>query len=87
MTILDALEDRGAVRRACAVPRPRHVAAWLVFLRALYGLPLDDEGVETFRAHTGRTTYDPPAGGWREVVCITGRQSGKTRISATHRGV
>jgi hypothetical protein len=28
-------------------------------------------------------TYDPPAGGFAETVCIVGRQSGKTRIAAT----
>src|SRR5262249_26212337 len=33
--------------------------------------------------HTGRTTYVPPPGGYPEVCCIVGRQSGKTRIAST----
>ena len=57
--------------------------AWLIFLSAIYGLPLDDEQQHIFRRHTGRSVYDPPDGGWREVVCVTGRQSGKTRVAAT----
>jgi len=54
-----------------------------VFLRAAYGRPLDGDDLEAFRRHTGRTTYDPPPGGFPEVVCIVGRQSGKTRIAST----
>ena len=57
-------------------------SSWLVFLKATYGLPLADEAeLAIFKKHTGRTVYDPPAGGFAEVVCITGRQSGKTRIA------
>jgi len=57
--------------------------AWLVFLRAAYGLPLSDDDRACFQRHTGRTEYRPPPGGWPEVVCVVGRQSGKTRIAAT----
>jgi len=57
-------------------------APWLVFLSAVYGLSLDEDGEKLFRECTGRSLYDPPEGGWREVCCITGRQSGKTRISS-----
>ena len=38
--------------------------AWLVFLKALYGLPLDDAELATFRKHTGRD--DPRPGGYAE---------------------
>ena len=64
---------------------------WLVFLAAFYGLPLsdlqpfgmtEDEALATFRKHTGRTTYGPPAGGYREAGAIVGRQAGKDRIGS-----
>jgi hypothetical protein len=55
---------------------------WVVFLKAVYGLPLDADERVTFEQHTGRTIYAPPPGGWREAVCIVGRQSGKTRVAS-----
>jgi hypothetical protein len=58
-------------------------AVWRVALKAIYGLPLTSDEKQTFRKHTGRSKYDPPPGGWGEVVFIIGRQSGKTRITAT----
>lgn len=82
-SILDALEDRQLFG---ALPAFRDLStwrAWLVFLRAVYGLPLEGDDLGMFRRHTGRTLYDPPPGGFPEVVCIVGRQSGKTRIAAT----
>lgn len=54
---------------------------WLAFMRAFYGLPMDDEDLRLFRLHTGR--QDPLEGGYSEAVMITGRQSGKTYIAAT----
>ncbi|MDE3041123.1 MAG: terminase family protein [Nitrospirota bacterium] len=56
---------------------------WIVFLKAVYGLPLDNGELAIFLHHTGRTTYAPPFGGWQEIICIVGRQSGKTRLAAT----
>jgi hypothetical protein len=35
-----------------------------------------------FCKHTGRSKYDPPPDGWKELVVIVGRQSGKTRIGS-----
>lgn len=52
---------------------------WDAFLRAVYGLPLDDEGLGWFREHTGREV--PRPGGYPEAVVITGRQSGKTQTA------
>jgi hypothetical protein len=54
---------------------------WLAFLRAVYGLAMDDEDLARFRKHTGRSA--PRAGGYPEAVVITGRQSGKSAIAAT----
>ncbi len=57
-------------------------STWLVFLKAVYGLPLDVDEEATFKRFTGRSVYAPPPGGWSEVACITGRQSGKTRLAS-----
>jgi hypothetical protein len=83
ITIVEALEDCALFGGLPAFRDLSTWRAWLVFLRAVYGLPLDAAGEALFREHTGRSTYDPPAGGWREVVCVVGRQSGKTRIAAS----
>lgn len=83
LSIMDALADRNLFGGLAAFRDLTTWQPWLVFLRAAYGLPLDSDDLETFRRHTGRTTYAPPAGGFPEVVCIVGRQSGKTRIAST----
>ena len=83
MTIIEALRD---ARLFGALPAFRKLfswKAWLTFLKATYGLPLTAREVEIFRRHTGRMTYRPPRGGWREVAAIVGRQSGKSRVAAT----
>jgi hypothetical protein len=64
---------------------------WLVFLTAVYGLPLsdllpfglsEDEALAIFVKHTGRTSYAPPLGGYAESVAVVGRQGGKDRIGS-----
>ena len=47
--------------------------AWLVFLRALFGLPLDSDQFEVYQRHTGRT----PSGPFREAWVIAGRRAGE----------
>jgi hypothetical protein len=82
LTIVDALTDPHLFG---AVPCFRDLstwAAWLVFLKSAYGLPLTEAESQVFRQHTGRSSYRSPPGGWREAVAIVGRQSGKTRIAA-----
>ena len=54
--------------------------AWRAFLAALFGLPLDEEGLRLFRHHTGRQT--PPKGQAREAWLVVGRRGGKSRIAA-----
>jgi hypothetical protein len=80
LTILDAVRDPMIFGSSPAFSAPDTWRPWLAFLAAVYGLPLDAEGEALFCKATGRTTYAPPPGGWREVVCIVGRQAGKTRI-------
>lgn len=53
---------------------------WLVLFKAIYALPLDDEEMEIFRTCTGRQTV--LQNGYREVYCVAGRRSGKTRMGA-----
>lgn len=54
--------------------------AWLVFLRALFALPMSDEGLSTYRAHTDRETMPKcPA---KEAWLVVGRRGGKSRIAA-----
>ena len=83
LSIVEALEDPKLFGGLPAFRDLSTWTAWLVFLRAAYGLPVDQAQLEVFRKHTGRTSYDPPAGGFPEVVCIVGRQSGKTRTAST----
>jgi len=83
ITIIDALGDRALLGGLPAFRDLESWRRWLVFLAAVYGLPLDDERQAIFHEHTGRGTYAPPAAGYREAVCVVGRQSGKTRVAAT----
>jgi hypothetical protein len=83
MTIIEALGDRALLGALPCFRALTSWQAWLVFLKAVYGLPLDLAELAVFCQHTGRAAYAPPPGGWQEVVAVTGRQSGKTRIAAT----
>ena len=77
VSIDQALLDRrllGAVLGDSATWR-----VWLAILAGAYGLPLDADGLATFRELTGR---DPPATRPRELWFIAGRRSAKSRIAA-----
>lgn len=54
---------------------------WLVFLKSLYGLPLNGNELEDFKRFTGRSTYNPPPGGFPEGIAIAGVQCGKSSIA------
>jgi hypothetical protein len=54
--------------------------AWLVFLRCLFGLELDEAGLQLFQACTGRSS--PASAGYTEVSLIIGRRGGKSLILA-----
>src|SRR5215510_14942099 len=55
-------------------------AAWLVVLKAIFGLPMTHDDLVVFNRHTGRTS--PPVGGSKENFLIIGRRGGKSFISA-----
>jgi hypothetical protein len=81
-TIIEALLDPSMFG---AVPCFRDLstwARWIVFLKAVYGLPLTPDEEAVFCQHTGRSRYTPPPGGYGESVAIVGRQAGKDRIGS-----
>lgn len=51
---------------------------WIVFLKALFGLPLTPPELVIFRYHTARQTAPTKASRYAELVC--GRRGGKSRI-------
>jgi hypothetical protein len=55
-------------------------AAWRVFLRALFGLPMDGAELEAFNQFTGRTAA--PSKQAQEAFAIVGRRGGKSYIAA-----
>jgi hypothetical protein len=81
MNLLDALRDP---RFLGAIPDFTDLGSWsrwLVFLKAIYGIPLDDAELPIFQEHTARSAPNPA--GYSEAVAIVGRQSGKSRIAGT----
>ena len=58
------------------------MGALVVFLKAVYGLPLSATEERLFCEHTGRSRYHPPDGGFPESAAIVGRQAGKDRIGS-----
>jgi hypothetical protein len=60
---------------------PKTWRNWMVLLKAIYALPLTDEEKDIFHQCTGRQTVLKD--GYRELYCVAGRHSGKTRTMAT----
>jgi len=54
--------------------------AWIVFLKAVFGIAMASTELATFQQYTGRKL--PPVGGVREAFAIVGRRGGKSRIVA-----
>jgi hypothetical protein len=53
---------------------------WLVILRAAFGLPLAEDELKVFAAVAGDRS--PPGHRCRELWCVAGRRSGKSRMAA-----
>lgn len=81
MTILEGLESPDLFGGLAQFHDLTTWRAWLAFLRAVYGLPMDEADLTLFRQHTGR--QGPRAGGYPEAVAVVGPQSGKSAIAAT----
>jgi len=54
-------------------------SAWLVWLKAVFGLPMDDAELELYRKCTGRITFQRE-NKFKESYAIVGRRGGKSRI-------
>jgi hypothetical protein len=54
--------------------------AWLTFLKALFGLDLDEDDTITYAQHTKRTAA--PQGPFREAWLVVGRRGGKSLIAS-----
>jgi hypothetical protein len=80
MNILDALTSPALFGSLPAFESLSSWSAWLVFLKAVYGLPMTQDEVAIFRARTGR--QEPRANGYPEAVAIVGCQSGKSQVAA-----
>ncbi len=79
MNILDMLHSPRALKPAFGDLASWH--GWEVFLSAVFGLGISEGAdLELFRKCTGLETA--PEAGIREVYCISGRRSGKSRITA-----
>lgn len=87
MNVVDFLQDRELLGALPAFKDLSTWSRWLVFLKAMDGLPLSDEEQAIFRHHTGRSTYNPPAGGFPESVAVVGVQSGKSTMAAARVGI
>jgi hypothetical protein len=55
-------------------------ASWFAFLAALFGLPMSDDQLATFKHHTGRT--EAPTEASSEAWLIVGRRGGKSFVMA-----
>ncbi len=76
VTILEACRDPALFERWFR--RPETWRAWFAFLRALFGLAMDDDDRQLFERCTGRA--EPPAGGAQEAWLVCGRRAGKSMI-------
>ena len=86
LTIVDALADPRLFGGVSAFRDLSSWRRWIIFLKSVYGLALDDEEAAIFTEHTGRSQYDPPVGVWSETVAVVGRQSGKSRVASVIAG-
>jgi hypothetical protein len=77
-TIIEALEDRQLLGRN--FPELTTWRSWLVFLKALFALPMSSEDLEIFTLYTGRKQA-PDSPVW-EAWLIVGRRGGKSIIAA-----
>jgi len=78
MNIIEAIDDKKLFGQL--FKKPETWATWRVFLQGLFGLPINDVELETFKQYTGRTKA--PEKQAQEAFAIVGRRGGKSYISA-----
>ncbi|MBX5175319.1 hypothetical protein HJB77_03280 [Rhizobium lentis] len=74
MNILEACRHREIF--APWFRKPETYRAWFAFLAAMFGLPMDEEQLELYRKHTGRS--EAPTEPQREAWMVIGRRGGKS---------
>src|SRR5258705_596383 len=79
-TIIDAINNPKLFGSLPRFKKLQTWTAWLVVLRAIFGLQMTAEDLAIFERHTGRTL--PPTTGFKETYLIIGRRGGKSFISA-----
>jgi hypothetical protein len=80
MNVLAALQSPRLLGGLSAFRDLTTWAAWLTFVKGVYGIPLTDDEKQLFARHTGRTVIRKR--GYPEAVAIVGVQSGKSRMAA-----
>jgi len=78
MNIIEAIEDPHLFRPLFR--QPETWAAWQVFLKAIFALPMTKDELGTYQTYTGRGAA--PAKPLSEAFAIVGRRGGKSFISA-----
>ncbi|MDP2914915.1 MAG: hypothetical protein Q8O91_05635 [Candidatus Aminicenantes bacterium] len=78
MNIIEAIEDRHLFRPL--FKDPETWAAWRVFLKAVFALPMDQGELEEYRRWTAR--QKAPGQAFNEVFAIVGRRGGKSFMAA-----
>src|SRR5215469_14148479 len=78
LSIIDCIEDPNVW--APWFRDKRTWAAWFAFLRAMFGLRMNEAELDIFRQCTGRTA--PRSGGYLESTLVIGRRGGKSLVLA-----
>jgi len=84
-TIIQTVEERQLFGGLPAFKNLKTWETWFVVLKATYGLPLNRHERRLFEKHTGRS-YNPPPGGYAELIIIVGVQSGKSTMAGVFMG-
>src|SRR5262249_12127078 len=79
-TIIQAIENPRLFRSLPAFKSLATWAAWLVWLKSVFGLPMTADELVLFHKCTGRVS--PPPNGAKEVYTVVGRRGGKSFSSA-----
>jgi hypothetical protein len=84
MNIIKAIQDKHLFRPFLSDGNGKLASwrNWAVALRALYGLPISSKYASLIKQCTGRDYTLFPDGGFNTALFLTGRRSGKSRVSA-----
>ena len=74
MTIIEALEDPALL--GAGIKDKSTFKAWFTALKAMFGLPMDDEELRIYRECTGRD--EPPTAAFQIVWLVIGRRGAKS---------